>query len=119
METLHSVRLARVPSIHDLMEGIEILKGLLLEAPRDFIRKHLSACLLSCGSRDAGQDELKAQLAIYADGLSQYPADAIKSACEEWPKKNRWRPALFDLTELCEKKSQVRIKTLQALQAAL
>jgi hypothetical protein len=42
------------------------------------------------------------QMAVYLDGLAEFPADALEISARVWMRKSRWFPALSDLRTLLE-----------------
>lgn len=119
MTLLHSVRVNGHVAAAAALEAIDLLSQSMPETTRDFAITELVRCFSVTASKDDEPFQLKAQLAALADELIRFPADAVKGACRDWANKNKWRPTLFDLVESCERRSQVRMKTMQALRSSL
>ena len=45
---------------------------------------------------------LKPMLAIYADDLTEYPADVLSEACVQWRRTQRFWPTISELIEIME-----------------
>lgn len=47
-------------------------------------------------------------LKVYARNLSDYPADVVRDALNDWPSKSKWWPTWHELKELLDAKAQRR-----------
>src|SRR5262249_12285270 len=63
--------------------------------------------------------ERDAQFALeaYAEGLADYPRDAILTALQAWPRKHKWWPAFAELVALIEPLCERRRMLTEAINA--
>ena len=66
-------------------------------------------------ARAEHQDDLKFMLAIYADKLSEYPADVVMHVLKTQPSQSMWWPAWDELRDRLELYAKKRMKRYAAL----
>ena len=67
-------------------------------APKESIVTALAKVrLLTSGQSSQGDRGARLALEAYAEGLADYPGDAVLTALQAWPRKNKWWPAFAEL----------------------
>ena len=84
----------------DIATARDLLDGAMQPAPRQLIGRELTRLRAVTVSRNAGTEDQTLILSAYADGLAEYPADAIVDALRHW--RGKFWPALAELWEAIE-----------------
>ena len=66
-------------------------------------------------ARATGQDDLVAQIAIYAEELTEYPIDVVRESCRWWAAREKWFPSWTELRDACEERVMKRRAILTGL----
>ena len=99
----------------DGREGLRLLEMLNARAEIGGCLNELGRLKVNTSSRNMSQDDLKAQIAIYAEELTEYPIDVVRDACRWWGKWEKWFPAWAELREICDERVMKRRAILTGL----
>ena len=97
-------------------EARRLLDAAMLPAPKALIVKELTRLRLLTTARSADDSELSGILAVYADMLTDYPADAAIAAIRRWPREHKFWPAFAELAEEIWKTCEFRRMIKDALE---
>lgn len=103
-------------------DDLEATKRLLKLANRPAPKESVVTALIKVRLLTTGQSsqsDRAAQLALeaYAEELADYPGDAVLTALQAWPRKNKWWPALAELVALIEPLCERRRWLTEAINA--
>lgn len=99
----------------DGRESLRLLEMLNARAVLKDCQNELARLKMLTAARTTGQDDLVAQIAIYAEELTEYSIDVVRDACRAWAKHERWFPAWADLRTACEERVMKRRAILSGL----
>lgn len=68
------------------------------------------------GGANAGEDDIKAQYAVYAEKLREYPADIVRATLDDWPNHSQFWPTWCELAKIMDPQVALRRAVLGALE---
>lgn len=98
-----------------MRQAEEILNAFLAPLPKDRILKGLTRLQVICLEREKSEIDKQARAKIYADELSNYPADVVVKALM---KKYKWFPSLAELLDVCDNEMAFRELVKKGLRTA-
>ena len=102
-------------SDRDGQESLLLMEMLNTRASPEDCQKWLARLKMMTAARSTGQDDLVAQIAIYADELSEYPADVVRDVCRWWAAREKWFPTWAELRQACDERVMKRRAILMGL----
>ena len=103
-------------SDEDRRQSIAALEARLAERlPMDEIKNHLGRIKLMTGSKNRTQEDLTAEINVFAEGLGQHPAYAVSRVLWDWPASHQWWPTYAELTAAIDRECSKYRQTLKAL----
>lgn len=106
-------------SAQDLSTSITLVRQSLSPMEPTETLTELTKVFVRTTARAQDHDDLKLRLVVYAEDLSEYPADVARYALREWPKLSTWWPTTHDLVKLMERWTERRRMLLSTLEDAL
>lgn len=114
---------------YEVLDGIEVHSGVRFDQDaaialcRDYMASADPRALIdlatllkvSCKARGEGDEMTAAQLKVYADSLSRYPADVARAAVMKWIETERFFPALSEIHDACKRELMGRDRIEQAI----
>lgn len=95
--------------------SLRLLRELNAPAEQQACEHILARLKVLTRERSLTQDDMVAQIAIYAEGLAQYPLDVVREACRDWAQNEKWFPAWSEIRERCETLVMMRRDLMRAL----
>ena len=87
-------------------------------APLRIIQSELARMRVSTKSRADTEGEGKLAAAVFAENLTEYPADVVVWACRKWSRTEKWWPSWAELKDLLDRGVRRRRALLGALSGA-
>ena len=84
-------------------------------APKDIIAKELAAVRVLTKARAEHQDDMKFMFAVYAEKLSDYPADVVMHVLKTQADMSIWWPSWMELKDRLDLHGKKRMRRLKAL----
>lgn len=100
----------------DVEQALAILETANKPAPPDVAAKAVTALRLRTKTRPEHANDLDALVTLFADDLSEYPADVVVDACKAWARQNKWFPSWSELIDYLDFRVRKRRRMLEALQ---
>ena len=82
------------------------------------VKDLLGRVKLMTGSKNRTQEDLSAELNVYAEALAKQPAYAVYKVLWEWPDGHEWWPTYAELTGAIDRECSKYRQTLKALNDA-
>ena len=99
----------------DGRESLRLLEMLNARAELEDCQKELARLKVLTAARNLGQADLVAQIAIYAEELTEYPIDVVREACRWWAAREKWFPSWAELRAACDERVMKRRAILAGL----
>ena len=99
-----------------MQQARNIVQASLAPAPDAVIVKALAELSMLTKARDGGAEAEETRIALYAQKLAEYPADAVVAVCREWANKETFWPSWAELYARLEARIEPRRMMLEALQ---
>lgn len=108
----YGVRVSRRMTAEDRAEAAQTVEAFFAPLPHAELAKELAALKVTTSTRNYSQDDLDLQMAVYAEALSEYPADCAVQAIR---RPRQWFPPLADILEVADRLSELRQRLRTAL----
>ena len=96
-------------------ESLRLLEWINQRAEPEFCQRELGRLKVLTRERNLSQPDLVAQIALYAEGLTEYPPDVARDTCRSWAQTQKWFPSWTELRAGCEERAMKRREYLTAL----
>lgn len=103
------------PPASDRIVAVAILECALTPSVAAHLAVEVTrAAALTVPRRESG-DDTETWIALMADELAAYPADAVTATLRAWPRQSRWRPTLAEMVPLIDEALHWRRRALSDL----
>lgn len=99
----------------DYARGRALLERLMVPLPKHELVAELGRLRVATAAKFTDASEMALTIAVFADELAAKPGDAVRAALREWPKRNKFWPALQEILELVDEYCAPRLAMAQAL----
>lgn len=100
---------------NDGRESLRLLEMLNARAEPETCEHELARLKVLTATRNLSQADLTAQIAIYAEELTEYPIDVVRESCRWWAAREKWFPSWAELRDACEERVMKRRAILTGL----
>lgn len=90
-------------TLEEINSAIATIDAAHIRADHEFVVKEVARVQIATKTRADSDDDMRARIAIYAEELSELPADAVRSGCRSWARNNVFAPSLAELLAECQR----------------
>ncbi len=101
--------------MRQIAAAVEHHERAMMPAPQSDVLMALARLRAMTRAPQAGDDDLKFSLGVYAEELAAYPGDVVLSALKDWPRRSMWWPSWHELRGGLEDLTVERRSRLEAL----
>lgn len=101
---------------HDVEKSLEVLDAACKPLPQDQMILELGKLNTLTKQKNQNGEDIKFQMAVYGEKLSEYPADVVRKVLGTQASMSMWWPAWAELQERLELYGAKRMKMREALQ---
>lgn len=83
--------------MRQIAAAVERHEQAMMPAPQSDVLMALARLRAMTRAPQAGDDDLKFALGVYAEELATYPGDVVLSVLRDWPKRSMWWPSWHEL----------------------
>jgi uncharacterized protein YdaU (DUF1376 family) len=99
----------------ELAAGRAIVAAALQPSAEAVVARELTRLRFATASREFNTADMAMIAAVYAETLSTYPEDIVVKICRDWPRRQKFWPALAELVEPAERLLVERRSLAEAL----
>lgn len=115
------VEVANIGSVptEELQAALALTVRCLKPTPATFVVQEFTKCALVTKARAEDTADIQARAVIFAEDLTEFPADVIAEAFKFWRRTEKFAPAVADIRERCWRLAGVRYSAKRTIEREL